>query len=300
MRSDLQHHLSDLIDALSATQDGASLDQRWQNILTRVFQSPLNVVDGKALQCEIADNGQRLIIPCIDRGHHYVLNATESSAKFNDEDVRLVESLIKLARHFISVQEALERGADEERRRIARDLHDDVAARMLTLIHSVKDQHNIDIARSILKSLRNAIYTLDSKTTTQISHALTDVRAELQDRLNSIGMQLFWSQQGDFGQLTFTPRQHINLHRMLHEITTNVIRHAEAQFMTIDIRLAESRLLIQACDNGRGFDMNACVPGKGIHNIQTRVQELQGQVSWRNHGGCCLDIVIPIQIPATC
>lgn len=295
MRYDLQSHLSDLIDALSATQDGASLDQRWQDILIRVFQTPLKVVDGKIEKCEVADGGKCLNIPCIDRQHHYVLCAPTVAQAFTDDDIRLVESLIKLARHFISVQDALERGADEERRRIARDLHDDVAARMLTLIHSVKDQHSIDIARSILKSLRNAIYTLDSKTTTLISHALTDVRAELQDRLNSIGMQLFWSQQGDFGQLTFTPRQHINLHRMLHEIATNVIRHAEAQFMTIDIELRDEQLYIKACDNGRGFDIDACVPGKGIHNIQTRVKELQGEVSWRSEQGCCLDIRIPIR-----
>ena len=278
-----------------------SIDERWKSVIGKFFfESSLHTCDGEIEQCTLSDDGLRLNIPAID--HNMIHRITsDSGKKFSAQDVQLTDSLLKLARQFVSVQEAIEQGASEERHRIARDLHDDVAARMLTLIHQAKDQASIDLARSILKSLRNAIYTLDTKSITTILDAITDIRAELQERLNSIGLQLFWGQPDNIGDLTFTPRQHINLHRILHETVTNVIRHADAQFMTIDIKIDGNDFRIFACDNGKGFNMDDCIPGKGINNIKNRVKELNGQVQWNNthtenHEGSCLDIQFPITI----
>ena len=238
-----------------------------------------------------------LQVPAIHADQYYRL-PTHSQSTFTEHDAQLTDALLKLARQFMSVQEAIEQGAFEERQRLARDLHDDVAARILTLIHQTRDQQSIDLARSILKSLRNAIYTLDNKSTTSILHAVTDIRAELQDRLNSLGMQLFWTQPDNLQNYTFTPRQHINLHRILHETTTNVIRHADAQFMTIDIEIIDDQIRVFACDNGKGFNMDACIPGKGINNIKNRVKELNGEVHWTSNkesqSGNCLDIRFPL------
>ena len=240
-------------------------------------------------------------MPAIEDAHHYELRASQQ-AVFTESDRQLADALFTLCCQFISVQQAIERGASEERQRIARDLHDDVAARLLTLIHKAKDQESIDLARSILKSLRNAIYTLDNKSTTTILDALTDIRAEVQERLNSIGVMLYWEQHGQFDNLTFTPRQHINLHRIAHEITTNAIRHANAQFMSIDVELKKSTFHMKLCDNGPGFDLDSCIPGKGINNIRTRVDELNGKVSWKidteheEYKGCCVDIQFPISV----
>ena len=166
----------------------------------------------------------------------------------------------------------------------------------------MKDEKTIELSRSILKSLRNAIYTLDNKSTTTILDAVTDIRAEIQDRLNPLGIQLFWQQPEDLEQYIFTPRQHINLHRIMHEIVTNIIRHANANYVHIDIEIENGHLQVSAVDNGDGFDMNSCVPGKGIHNIKNRVNELNGIVNWSNYSdpdtgisGCSININFPIK-----
>lgn len=298
MHKDLEQHLPLLIEELSNKEAAESIAARWASVLEKFFnESTLQATDGQLDNCQISDDGLALSVPAIHPGQFYRLT-THSRYHFTDHDIELTDALLKLARQFMSVQEAIEQGASEERQRIARDLHDDVAARMLTLIHQTRDQQSIDLARSILKSLRSAIYTLDNKSTTSILHALTDIRAELQERLNSLGMQLFWSQPDDLENNTFTPRQHINLHRILHESATNVIRHAEAQFMTIDIDLVDDQIHIFACDNGKGFNMDECIPGKGINNIKNRVKELNGEVHWTqnrdNQGGSCLDIRFPL------
>jgi signal transduction histidine kinase len=304
MHKNLEEYLPFLIEELSSKESHSSIDERWKSVLEKFFsQKALELINEKLESCELSDNGMSLQIPAITQSQCYKLKAINSQQLFTENDVQLANALLKLTGQFVSIQEALEQGASTERQRIARDLHDDVAARMLTLIHQAKDQKSIDLARSILKSLRNAIYTLDNKSTTTILDALTDIRAEIQDRLNSIGMQLQWQHPDEISNLIFTPRQHINLHRILHEITTNIIRHTEAHFVNIDIELSNNNFHVYACDDGSGFSLDECIPGKGINNIKTRVNELNGRVTWKTIKteagediGCCVDILFPILI----
>ncbi|MCW8933130.1 MAG: histidine kinase [Gammaproteobacteria bacterium] len=279
MHKSLEKNLPFLIEEFSSS--GTPIDNRWRSILQRFFSdctlTPTSIPISK---CLINDRHNVLEVPSILLKHGYILNS--SNTRFNNDDIDLANSLLKLTKQFITIEEAFEKGATEERQRIARDLHDDVAARMLTLIHSVKDEQTIALSRSILKSLRNSIYTLDNKSTASILDAITDVRSEIQVRLNSIGMQLIWHQSENLQGLSFTPRQHINLNRMLHEITTNIIRHANAQFMEIIINLDDQQISVEVSDNGQGFDLQNCIPGKGLNNIKTRAQELNGSASWFN------------------
>jgi len=277
----LEKNLPFLIEEFSSS--GTPIDNRWKSILQRFFSDcVLSLSTNPVAECRINDQHNILEVPSILLKHGYSLNSTTPEVQFNKDDIDLANSLLKLTKQFITIEEAFEKGALEERQRIARDLHDDVAARMLTLIHSVKDEKTIALSRSILKSLRNSIYTLDNKSTASILDAITDVRSEIQVRLNSIGMQLIWHQSENLQGLSFTPRQHINLNRMLHEITTNIIRHANAQFMEIIINLDNQLVSVEVSDNGRGFDLPNCIPGKGLNNIKTRAQELNGNASWFN------------------
>ncbi len=304
MHKNLEEYLPFLIEELSSSESHSSIDDRWKSVLEKFFsQASLELIKENIESCQLNDNGTILQVPAITQAQCYRLSAKNSQQLFTKNDEKLANALVKLTHQFVSIQEAIEQGASTERQRIARDLHDDVAARMLTLIHQAKDQKSIDLARSILKSLRNAIYTLDNKSTTTILDALTDIRAEIQERLNTIGMQLFWEQPNEVNDLIFTPRQHINLHRILHEITTNVIRHAGANFISIDIKLLDNDFHVCANDNGSGFNLEECIPGKGINNIETRVKELNGQVSWQTikteageNTGCSVDISFPVSI----
>lgn len=302
MHKSLEKNLPFLIDSFSNSE--LSIESRWKSVLTELFPAHnLASANHPVEKCQLNEQSNTLTIPSIKARNGYQLSPKNSAELFSDNDIDLVGSLLRLSKQFISIEDAVEQGAAKERKRIARDLHDDVAARMLTLIHTVKDQQAIDLSRSILKSLRNSIYTLDNKSSVTILDAVTDARSELQDRLNAIGIQLFWQQSDQLSGLNFTPRQHINLNRMLHEATTNIIRHANAQYVEISIELDQQRLTTKCCDNGSGFDVNNCIPGKGINNIKTRVQEIDGTASWytvqsKESGetqGSCVEISFPIK-----
>lgn len=303
MHKSLEKNLPFLIEEFSSS--GSSIDMRWKSILQRFFSNcSLSTSTDIVTECRIQPDYNTLEVPSINLKHGYILSTNDKNSTFNTDDIELASSLLKLTKQFISIEEAVEKGASEERQRIARDLHDDVAARMLTLIHTVRDQQTIAIARSILKSLRNAIYTLDNRSTVTILDAMTDTRSEIQERLNSIGIQLQWHQSNNLENLTFTPRQHINVNRMLHEVATNVIRHAYAQFMEVILDVKQYQVNIECSDNGRGFDLENCIPGKGLNNILTRAKELNGSATWFNlndkdtgkNKGSCIRINFPLRI----
>ena len=300
VHKNLEKNLPFLIEEFSSS--GTPIDIRWETILQRFFSDcELNMYTSTLKQCDITNENKILAVPSVSSRHGYILSSKEPGYQFTQDDLELASSLHKLTKQFMSIEEAFDKGASEERRRIARDLHDDVAARMLTLIHTVKDDEAIALARSILKSLRSAIYTLDNKSTARILDAVTDVRSEIQDRLNSIGMQLLWHQAEDLDGY-FTPRQHINLNRMLHEVTTNIIRHANANFMEVIVNTNNQLLTVECSDDGTGFDLESCIPGKGINNITTRARELGGTASFFNlsdkdtgkNKGSCVRVAFPI------
>ena len=302
MHNGLDQHLKFLVNTFYNQDHTSSIEQCWEQILVNFFPDTLLKKQTTAIDVsQLSHNKECLLIPVVSSNAHYELHHKDSAQTFSEKDADLANSLFNLTQQFSSTRDAIERGAIEERQRIARDLHDDVAARLLTLIHKAKDNEIVELTRSILKSLRNAIYTLDNKATTTILDAITDVRAEIQDRLNPLGIQLLWQQPEDLERFIFTPRQHINLHRILHEIVTNIIRHANTSYMHIDIELQNDHLHISVVDNGTGFDINSCIPGKGIHNIKNRVAELSGTVNWSNYSnaetgsnGCSININFPI------
>lgn len=307
MQDKLDEHIQQLLNTLCNRESSVPMNSRWEQVLSTFYElSEIEKRSGDIEQCQLLNDGLQMQVPAPELGNHYLLHAPDSNIPFGQKDIQLLSSLLKVSQQFISIQQALDQGAETERQRIARDLHDDVAARLLTLIHKLDDQGCIELARSILKSLRNSIYTLDSRSTTSISHAITDIRAEIQERFNSVGILIDWHQQDTFDELVFTPRQHINLQRIFHEITTNIIRHAKADFIHVKISRNDNHIHIIACDNGQGFDINACIPGKGINNIQTRVKELNGTVEWNpaveyehnSNSGCCVDICFPLAIKA--
>ncbi|MDH5472846.1 MAG: histidine kinase [Gammaproteobacteria bacterium] len=302
MHDGLDQHLKFLVNTFYNQDQTRSVDECWEKILSNFFPHSLIEKQTSSIDTsQLSNDNSYMLVPIINSNAHFKLALTDRSHTFTPHDLDLADSLLHLTEQFVSTREAIERGAHEERQRIARDLHDDVAARLLTLIHQVKDEKSIELTRSILKSLRNAIYTLDNKSTTTILDAITDIRAEIQDRLNSLGIQLFWQQAEHLERYIFTPRQHINLQRISHEIVTNIIRHANANYVHFDIELENELIHISAIDDGDGFDINGCVPGKGINNIKNRVAELSGSVSWSNYtdpetgiSGCAINIRFPL------
>ena len=201
-----------------------------------------------------------------------------------------------------NIKNAKEQGAQNERKRIARDLHDDTAAQILTMIHSTDNESVIKKSQKVLKSLRDVIYSLDTNATIDAQTLLERLYSIAEERINLANLTLQWDVITPSDSTTLNPRQHINIQHILQEAISNIIKHANASQVQILIAISNDVFDMKVCDNGNNNNIGTWIPGKGLNNIKTRVKEIHGTVDWypnnidnSNYGhGCCLNINFPL------
>ena len=71
------------------------------------------------------------------------------------------------------------------------------------------------------------------------------------------------------------------LTRVLRELVSNIIAHAQATQVTIALAFGDDSLVLQVRDNGRGRNPQAWAHGLGLGGVRKRVKQLGGEVEWR-------------------
>lgn len=298
-RIDYEILVPEIIEMVLTPDDPrADLDKSWQLLMQKVFQ-PLEIRQHKSQQKDvrITRNGFGLYLPALPGGSSLELTgANRSNRLFNPNDVRFSSAAWELFNRAFEYRLAFEQGAEKERQRIARDLHDDVAARLLTLTHRTTDAGNEKLARQALSALRDTIYSLGPTKSLPLDEFLADMRYEIQQRLDAIDIKLSWNITGNPDDIAFNARQHINLHRIMQELISNAIHHANANVVDIRIVIQDYQLDITVCDDGVGGNIKQWTLGKGINNINNRISELEGNATWKNNPdrqqGCCVELQI--------
>ena len=90
------------------------------------------------------------------------------------------------------------------------------------------------------------------------------------------------------------PQAILNLYRFLQEACNNVIRHAHATAVRIEIDADHNGLSLVVADDGKGFDASQ-QPGNGLRNLQTRIEQLGGTFGVQSDGsGTRLRATVPL------
>ena len=71
------------------------------------------------------------------------------------------------------------------------------------------------------------------------------------------------------------------LTRILRELVSNILAHAQATQVAIDANLARGVLTLTVTDDGQGRDPEAWSHGLGLGGVRKRVKQLGGSVHWR-------------------
>ena len=179
---------------------------------------------------------------------------------------------------------------------IMRDLHDDVGANLLTLVHRCKTKENMEIARKALQNLRETIRGL-GKNDTQIhlGDALAAWQEECKQRLEAANIEMQWSQEEPH-DISLNNRQTINLGRIIREAISNSIKHSGSNKVTIENRCYADSLQIRIKDFGNRKPPDTWEHGTGINSIRTRAAELNAPVSWyqNDNSGTTMEIACPL------
>lgn len=191
------------------------------------------------------------------------------------------------------LSDAVEQGRGEERLRIAQDLHDDIGARLLTLMYQAPTPEMGDYIRHTLQDLKTLTRGLAAP-----SHRLSDAAAEwkrdLSHRLELAHCALTWEMQAD-QDVDLSMVQWSALTRILRELVSNAICHARAEHVTVTLILAENMLTLRVSDDGQGQAPQQWAHGLGLSGVRKRVKQLNGEVRWfeRDPVGICAEVWVP-------
>ena len=220
------------------------------------------------------------------------------SQAFNHMANQLEQSISekdKLAQKLAQTNQSLEKRVQESIW-IMRDLHDDVGANLLTLVHCCKTPENIEIARKALQNLRETIRGLGkNETQIHLSDALASWYEESRQRLQAANMELLW-EQNDACEVNLNNRQAINLSRIIRESISNSIKHSGSKKIKVEHKCFYDQIQIRIQDFGETAPPQQWQDGTGLNNIKTRAAELNAPVSWLQSDtrGTIMEIACPL------
>jgi PAS domain S-box-containing protein len=241
-------------------------------------------------------------------GCSVVLHDLSEHKQTEDQLRRQGEDLRALARHLQSVRE-------EERFRIARELHDELgqiltALRMeLSILQRRVGKMELASIRSLLGEKITSMSQLIESTMQSVRKIVSELRPTVLDEFGLL-TAIQWQAQ-EFENRTgircvvsrlqrdveVKPGQATAVFRILQEALTNVARHAGATRVELSFELKKGELVLTVKDNGRGIDTRHPSPGKtfGLLGMEERARVLSGriEINGRSGEGTTISVFVP-------
>jgi two-component system, NarL family, sensor histidine kinase UhpB len=216
--------------------------------------------------------GMRLV-----QQHGHALNQAETGKALLE--VRVREATAEIERNFRQLAELrVEQVTERERKRIAGDLHDDLGAKLLTIVHTSDNERISTLAREALEEMRLSVRGLTGKPV-RLADALGDWRAEVVSRLAQAGIEGEWQAPEDLPQ-TLSARAYVQTTRILREATSNIIKHSGATHCAVTAGISDGDFQLAVQDNGDGISTEIdgrLDRGHGLASMKNRAKQLQGQ-----------------------
>jgi len=201
-----------------------------------------------------------------------------------------------------------------ERERIARDIHDDIGARMTQLVlHGEVAQYELPADEEMRQRLnwiceeaRGLLSTLD-----EILWAVNPRRDTLRDFVDYVckytvdflapsKIQCFFEVGPETSAVALDLPPRLGLLMAVKEALNNAAKHSGATELTLQIHWRDERLVIVVRDNGKGFDPALTDPLRnGLPNMTQRMKELGGHcvISSQLARGCRVEFSVPLHHP---
>src|SRR5450755_4450363 len=169
----------------------------------------------------------------------------------------------------------VEQFIERERKRIASDLHDDLGAKLLTIVHTSDGARIPQLAREALEEMRLSVRGLAGRPV-RLDDALADWRAETMVRLTQAKIEAGWEHPDDNVALTLQARVFMQLTRILREAVSNVIKHSAASHCEVRCTIGDGAFQVMIKDDGRGIAADL-QRGQGMSSMKRRAKKMSGQ-----------------------
>lgn len=203
---------------------------------------------------------------------------------------------------------AVYKAQQEERQRISADMHDELgsgmtAIRLMSEIARNKMKENTPaeiekISRSaddVLNKMNAIIWSMNSSNDT-LDNLVSYIRAWSLEYFESTPVTCRISTPDEIPVMELSGDKRRNIFLCVKESLNNVLKHAGASEVNIEIRVSETEaLVIRISDNGKGIDLEKLRRfGNGLKNIEKRMESIGGRFSIRNEGGTVTTLSLPL------
>ncbi|WP_422105438.1 tetratricopeptide repeat-containing sensor histidine kinase [Winogradskyella sp.] len=201
-----------------------------------------------------------------------------------------------------SLQEQFSRdlinGQEEERLRLARELHDSVGQKLMLLSKTTRNSGNNNaevLAKDTLEEVRTISRGLHPSNLERLG--LTESINALVYNINA-NTELFFTEDIDNIDNILSKASELHLYRILQEVLSNIVKHSEAKAVKMAVKKTDGKINIVVSDNGKGFDFRAKYRhmSLGLKTLLERTKIIGGQINIdsNDYKGTTMILNIPI------
>ena len=241
------------------------------------------------------------------------------SAHFDEDDVRLAETLVARAAIAVDLSERVSRDAlrrvvdaqELERARLARELHDETGQALTSILLGLKHLDDVietDDARVATAALRELVVT----TLQDVRRLAVELRPSALDDFGLVPAierlagtlaeqsELVVDLEARLGEQRLPAEAETALYRIVQEALTNVVKHASARRVSITLVRKEGFAVVVVEDDGLGFDPRTTRTGSlGFVGMRERVELVGGRLTVESAPGAGTTIAAEVPVTRT-
>jgi two-component system sensor histidine kinase UhpB len=249
-------------------------------VLLRRIVAPLRHLTETMRSVRPLEPGRRVAIAGADE------EVASLAAAFNEMLERLETERRESGRIASAAQE-------EERKRIARELHDEVGQVLTAVMLQLDDADAREAVRQSLDDVRRIARELRPETLDDLG-LLSALRA-LSNTAAHQGLRV--ERQLDIGDLRLRPEVELAVYRVAQESLTNVMRHADAKEVLVALQQVDGSLRLVVRDDGRGLPAGDGQAGAGIAGMSERALHVGGRLTVASDPGAGTEVRMDIPLP---
>lgn len=250
---------------------------------------------------------------CADQCYKNILDRAFIVYNVDDAPARMIgamQDITKEKEHERHIAIAITEAQEKERKQLGMELHDNVnqllGATLLYLGVAIKSgnvyNEELQVLKNCVDYINDAINELRN-----LSHRLTPYSKEKVSLKNIIEILIEPMRKAELFELSLhvdtfendivDSEMQTNLYRIVQEQLTNILKHAEASKVKINIRLTKKLIKLSVCDDGKGFDPASFKDGIGLENIKRRAEMFSGKCKLKSSpgNGCELMVELPLK-----
>jgi len=193
---------------------------------------------------------------------------------------------------------------EEERNRIAREMHDDIGSALTTILYlsdDLKTQNQptaltadriASTASSVVDKMNEIIWSMNPDYDT-LNDLIAYTRQHCAEFLGDHGLEYDLEVPDRMDDLTLSGEQRRNIYLVVKEALHNIVKHASATRVNIHFRIDNNSLAISIHDNGKGFTQTSSF-GNGLKNMRHRIETIGGDFHIINDKGTTIELNCPL------